>query len=414
MAKKIDKKLIVALDIGTSKVVAVIGEEREDGQVEIIGHGYSPSRGMKRGVVVNIEKIVTSIQKAVEEAELVAGCQVNSVFTGIAGGHINGINSHGIVAIRGHEVEQSDIDRVIDAARAVAIPADQQILHILAQEFVIDQQPGITEPMGMSGVRLESKVHIVTCAASAIQNINKCVQSCGIKSTDIILEALASSYAVLSDDEKDLGVCMVDIGSGTADIAIYTEGAIRHTKVIPIAGDQVTNDLAVAFRIPVKIAEKLKLNHGTVNLEKADSQRLIDIPPIAEKAGRTVSQQEIAHVMEARYEEVFSMVRNELHQSGYGPVIASGVILTGGAALADGVIRLAEKTLGMPVRLATAKNNLQGAAEIVDNPVYSTVLGLLLYGRQQQHESRYESYKAEQNGMKGLLGKMKHWLQVNL
>ncbi len=278
MSKKMSKNFIVGLDIGTNKVVALVGELSADGQIEIIGHGLHPSHGLKKGVVVNIEATVQSIQRAVEEAELMAGIEIQSVYTGIAGSHIRSLNSHGIVAIRDNEVSQADIDRVIDAAHAVAIPADQKILHILPQEFIIDSQEGIREPVGMSGVRLEAKVHIVTGAVSAAQNIVKCVQHCGLRVNDIILEQLASSYSVLTEDEKELGVCLVDIGGGTTDIAVFTDGAIRHTAVIPIAGDQVTNDIAVALRTPTKNAEEIKIKHAQALKHLADAHTMIEVP----------------------------------------------------------------------------------------------------------------------------------------
>ena len=290
MARKTDKNLVVALDIGTSKVVVLVGEVTAEGVIEVIGIGSHSSRGLKRGVVVNIESTVQSIARAVEEAELMAGCQVHAAFTGIAGSHINSLNSHGIVAIRDQEVRQADIDRVIDAAKAVAIPADQKILHILPQEFIIDNQDGVREPIGMSGVRLEAKVHIVTGAVSAAQNIIKCVKRCGLQVNDIILEQLASSHAVLTDDEKELGVCLVDIGGGTTDIAVFTDGAIRHTAVIPIAGDQATNDVAVALRTPTQHAERIKIDYASIHEPLAGESPHIDVPSVANRAPRQLSK----------------------------------------------------------------------------------------------------------------------------
>ncbi|MCB1828479.1 MAG: cell division protein FtsA, partial [Coxiellaceae bacterium] len=288
MAKKPEKDLIVALDIGTSKIAALVGEVTADNTIEVVGFGSHPSRGLKKGVVVNIESTVQSIQRAIEEAELMAGCEIQSAFTGIAGSHIRSLNSHGIVAIRDREVIQSDVDRVIDAAKAVAIPADQRILHILPQEFIIDNQEGVREPVGMSGVRLEAKVHIVTGAVSAAQNITKCIRRCGLQVGDIILEQLASSHSVLTEDEKELGVCMIDIGGGTTDIAVFTEGAIRYTSVIPIAGDHVTNDVAVALRTPTQYAEQIKMKYGSVIPETIDASELIKVPSVAKRDPKQV------------------------------------------------------------------------------------------------------------------------------
>ncbi|MGD9000021.1 MAG: cell division protein FtsA, partial [Granulosicoccaceae bacterium] len=300
MSKKVEKNLIVGLDIGTSKVVAIVGEITDEDEIEIIGIGSHPSRGLKKGVVVNIESTVQSIQRAVEEAELMAGCQINSVYAGIAGSHIRSLNSHGIVAIRDKEVSPSDVERVIDAARAVAIPADQKILHVLPQEFIIDNQEGIKEPVGMAGVRLESKVHLISGAVSAAQNIIKCVRRCGLEVDDIILEQIASSHAVLTEDERELGVCLVDIGGGTTDIAVFTEGAIRHTAVIPIAGDQVTNDIAVALRTPTQYAEEIKIKYACALRQLAGAEETIEVPSVGERPPRRLTRQTLAEVVEPR------------------------------------------------------------------------------------------------------------------
>lgn len=409
-SKKPDRNLIVGLDIGTSKVVAIVGELNADGQIEVIGIGSHPSRGLKRGVVVNIDATVHSIQQAVAEAELMAGCQIQSAYTGIAGSHIRSLNSHGIVAIRDQEVVQADVDRVIDAARAVAIPADQKILHILPQEFIIDNQESIREPIGMSGVRLEAKVHMVTGAVSAAQNIIKCVRRCGLDVADIILEQLASSHAVLTEDEKELGVCLVDIGGGTTDIAIFTDGAIRHTAVIPIAGDQVTNDIAVALRTPTPNAEDIKLKYAYALSELADHTDLIEVLSVGERPGRSLSKKMLADVVEPRYEELFSLVKAELRRSGFEELIAAGIVLTGGAAKITGVIDLAERVFGVPVRLGIPQH-VTGLAEVVSNPIYATGVGLLLYGQQQQFDRRGDvnSY----NGLKDLWSRMRGWFQGN-
>ncbi|MBA1333539.1 cell division protein FtsA, partial [Candidatus Endoriftia persephone str. Guaymas] len=338
MTKKIEKNLIIGLDIGTSKVMAVVGDLRPDGEIEIIGIGSHPSRGLKKGVVVNIESTVQSIQRAMEEAELMAGCEIHSVYAGVAGSHIRSLNSYGIVAIRDKEVTQSDVERVVDAARAVAIPADQRILHILPQEFIIDEQEGIRDPIGMSGVRLEARVHMVTGAVSAAQNIIKCVRRCGLEVDDLILEQLASSYAVLSEDEKELGVCLVDIGGGTTDIAVFTGGSIRHTAVIPIAGDQVTNDIAVALRTPTQHAEDIKIKYACALTQLATSDETIEVPSIGDRPPRRLSRQTLAEVVEPRYEELMMLVQAELRRSGYEDVIAGGVVMTGGSAKMEGAI----------------------------------------------------------------------------
>src|ERR687895_374933 len=330
MPRKNDRSLIVGLDIGTSKVVAVVGEVNHEGKIEVVGLGSHPSRGLKRGVVVNIESTVQSIQRAVEEAELMAGCEIHSVFAGIAGSHIKSLNSHGIVAIKDREVMPSDVDRVIDAARAVAIPADQKILHILPQEFLIDSQEGIREPIGMSGVRLEAKVHIVTGAESAAQNIVKCVQRCGLAAEDVVLEQLASSYAVLADDEKELGVCLVDVGGGTTDIAVFVNGAIHHTAVIPIAGDQVTNDIAVALRTSTHHAEEIKLKYACALTDLASPEGAIEVFSVSERPPKRLTRQNLAEVVEPRYEELFGLIQAELKRSGHEELMAAGGVLTGG------------------------------------------------------------------------------------
>lgn len=410
MAKKPEKNLIVGLDIGTSKVVALIGEINADRSIEIIGLGNHPSRGLKRGVVVNIESTVQSIQRAVEEAELMAGCQVHSAYTGIAGNHIRSLNSHGIVAIKDQEVGYADIERVIDAARAVAIPADQKILHILPQEFIIDSQEGIREPIGMSGVRLEARVHMVTGAVSAAQNIVKCVRRCGYNVADVILEQLASSHAVLNDDEKELGVCMVDIGGGTTDIAVFTNGAIRHTAVIPIAGDQVTNDIAVALRTPTQNAEDIKKNHACALVELVEHGDFIEVPSVGDRPLRKVSRYDLAQVVEARYEELFNLVKAELRRSGLEDLIAAGIVITGGASNVQGILDLAEKVFKMPVRQGIPQF-VNGLRDVVNNPIYATSVGLLLHGLKQQTEGAQEIIVA--NGVKGMWSRMRNWFQGN-
>ncbi|MFT7372002.1 MAG: cell division protein FtsA [Oleiphilaceae bacterium] len=410
MTGSTDQNLTVGLDIGTSKIVAIVGKKNSEGHIDIIGIGSHASKGLKRGVVVNIETTVNAIQRAIEEAELMAGCQIHSVYAGIAGSHIRSMNSHGIVAIRDREVVQADIDRVIDAAQAVAIPADQKVLHILPQEYVIDSQEGIKEPLGMSGVRLEAKVHLVTCAVNAAQNIEKCVQKCGLEVDDIILEQLASSYAVLTDDEKELGVCVVDIGGGTTDIAIFTGGAIRHTAVIPIAGDQVTNDIAMALRTPTQNAEEIKVKYACALTQLAGAEETIKVPSVGERPPRDLSRQALAEVVEPRYEELFTLIQSELRRSGFEDVVAAGIVLTGGTSTMEGVVELAEEIFHMPVRLASPQG-ISGLADVVNNPMYSTGVGLLMYGLQQQGHGNSQVNRSEES--ENLMDKIKTWFKGN-
>lgn len=410
MSRRNDKNLLVGLDIGTSKIAALVGELKDDDQIEIIGFGTHPSRGLKKGVVVDIESTVQSIQRAVEEAELMAGCEIHSVHVGIAGSHVRSLNSNGITAIKDGEVSQADVDRVIDAARAVAIPADQKILHILPQEFIIDQQEGIREPIGMCGVRLEARVHMVTGAVSAAQNIIKCIRRCGLEVDDLVLAQLSSSYSVLGEDEKELGVCVVDIGGGTTDLAVFTNGAIRHTAVIPIAGDQVTNDIAVALRTPTQHAELIKVRHACVLTQVAANSDTIEVPSIGDRPPRRLSRQTLAEVVEPRYEELLTLLHNELRRSGFEDVVAGGVVLTGGSAKMQGLIELAEEVFHMPVRLGMP-NYVIGMEEIVDNPIHSTGVGLLMYARQHRFARRPEL--AEDLGFKAAMGRLKGWFQVN-
>jgi cell division protein FtsA len=410
MAKKPNKDLIVGIDIGTSKVVTLVGEMSPDGKLNVIGFGSHPSQGLKRGVVVNIESTVQSIQRSVEDAELMSGCEIYTAYTGIAGSHIRSLNSHGMVAIRDNEVTLSDIDRVIDAAKAVAIPADQRILHVLPQEFIIDSQDSIREPQGMSGVRLEAKVHIVTGAVSAAQNIVKCMKRCGLSTSDIVLEQFASSQSILTEDEKELGICMIDIGGGTSDIAVFTNGAIRHTAVIPIAGDQVTNDIAIALRTPTRNAEDIKIKFGCALQEMVDPNEMIDIPTMGDRAGRSIPRRALVEVIEARYEELFTLAYQELKRSGLEGFAAAGIVLTGGASKIEGAQELAERIFNMPVRIGRPYN-VTGMPDIINNPIYATGVGLLMYGYQQRQTQRDTGL--QQPSMKGLWSKMRGWFQGN-
>ncbi len=385
MAHENNHNMIVGLDIGTSKVVALVAEVTPDGELNILGIGTHPTRGLKKGVVVNIESTVQSLQHAIEEAQTMAACHIHSAFVGIAGSHIRSQNSDGIVAIRDREVSRADLERVLDAAQAVAIPSDQKVLHTLAQDYMIDSQGGVREPLGMSGVRLEARVHVVTCAINASQNIEKCVRRCGLEIEEVILEQLASANAVLTEDEKELGVCLVDIGGGTSDVAIFTEGAIRHTAVIPIAGDQVTNDIAMALRTPTQYAEEIKIRYACALAKLAGPDETIKVPSVGDRAPRELSRQALAEVVEPRYEELFTLILAELRRSGYEDMIPAGIVLTGGSAKMEGAVELAEEIFHMPVRLGTPQG-IKGIGDVVRNPVYSTAVGLLMYGLRKQTE----------------------------
>ncbi|MDA9108876.1 cell division protein FtsA [Woeseiaceae bacterium] len=409
MSKKGEKNLIVGLDIGTSKVVAIVGEINENNQIEVIGIGTHPSRGLKKGVVVNIESTVHSIQKAVEEAELMAGCDIHSVYAGIAGSHIRSLNSHGIVAIQEKEVSSNDIDRVIDAARAVAIPTDQRILHILPQEFLIDSQEGILDPIGMSGIRMEAKVHMVTGAESAAQNITKCIQKCGLEVDDIVLEQLASSYAVLTEDEKELGSCLVDIGGGTTDIAVFQGGAIQHTAVIPIAGDQVTNDIAVSMRTPTHYAEDIKIKYACALSQLANPDETIEVPSVGDRPPRRLARQTLAEIVEPRFEELFSLIRNELRRSGFEESIPAGIVITGGSSKMEGAVELAEEVFHIPVRLGSPQY-VEGLSDVVRNPIHATGVGLLIFGRDSMDRRNYNSISIK-NSLNDKIEKMKNWIK---
>ena len=408
MAKEI-RDLIVGLDIGTSKVAALVASLGADGALEILGMGSHASKGLKKGVVVNIEDTVTAIQRALEEAELMADCKIASAYAGIAGSHIKSFNSTGMVAVKDREVSTQDVERAIDTAKAVNIPTDQQILHVLRQEFIIDGQEDVREPLGMSGVRLEVKVHIVTGAVSAAQNIVKCVRRCGLEVNDLILQPLASSRAVLSEDEKDLGVCLIDVGGGTTDLAIFTHGAIRHTAVIPIAGDQITNDIAMALRTPTPEAEQIKIRHGVALRQLADANEMIEVPGIGDRAPRTMSRQTLAEVIEPRVDELYQRVQKVLHDSGFEDLLSSGIVLTGGSSVMQGMVELGEEIFHMPVRIGVPRYS-GGLADVVRNPRYATAVGLLLEGVSQMQQGRF----SRQNGsVRAVLGRMKEWFQRN-
>ena len=403
------KNLIVGLDIGTSKVVAVVAELTPDGRIEIIGLGSHESRGLKKGVVVNIEATVYAIQRAIEEAELMADCKIVRVYTGIAGSHIRSFNSTGMVAVKDKEVTALDVQRAIETARAMPIPTDQQVLHILTQEFIVDGQEGVREPMGMSGGRLEVKVHIVTGAVSAAQNIVKCVRRCGLEVSDLVLQPLASSLAVLTEDERELGVCLVDIGGGTTDIAVFREGAIRHTAVVPIAGDQITNDIAMALRTPTADAEELKIGFGCALRQLADAGENIEVPGVGDRPSRQLSRQVLAEVIEPRVEELYSLIDKVLRDSGYKELLASGVVLTGGSSVMRGMVDLGEEIFHMPVRLGMPRYK-EGLSEMVRSPRFATVVGLLIEGRTQVERGLLARQGVS---IKQVMSRMREWFQRN-
>ncbi len=404
-----NKEFIVGLDIGTTKVVALVAEITPEGGLNIIGMGSQDSRGLRKGVVVNIEETVATISRVMQEVELMADCKIKDVYTGIAGSHIRSFNSNGMVAIKDKEVTPADIERVIETARAMPIPADQEILHILTQEFIIDDQDGIREPIGMSGFRLEVKVHIVTGAVSAAQNIVKCVRRCGLEVCDLVLQPLASSYAVLSEDEKDLGVCLVDIGGGTTDLAVWTQGAIRHTAVIPIAGDQVTNDIAMALRTPTREAEDIKRKFGCALSDLADPEDALDVAGVDDRPSRRLSRRALADVIQPRVEELYELIQAELRRAGFEEVLSSGIVLTGGASVMPGMIELGEEVFHMPVRLGIPK--YYGAlADVVQNPRFATACGLLMEAQVQ----RKRGLKVrETSNARQVLGRMRSWFEKN-
>jgi cell division protein FtsA len=407
---KEEKNLIIGLDIGTSKVVAIVAELMADGSMNVIGLGQHVSRGLKKGVVINIDSTVNAIQRAIEEAELMANCSIKNVFTGIAGSHVQSINARGMVKIKDAEVTQADVARVIETAQAIALPSDQQILHILTQEYIIDGQEDVREPLGMSGMKLEVKVHIVTGAVSAAQNIVKSIKRCGLEVSDLILQPLASSEAVLTEDEKELGVCLVDIGGGTTDIAVFKQGAIRHTAVIPIAGDQITNDVAVALRTPTQSAEDIKIKHGCALRQLADPREVVEVQGTDGREGRQLSVQTLAEVIEPRVVELYEFVLAELRRSGLEEMIASGIVITGGSAMMKGMVELGEEIFHMPVRQGLPRY-VGGLSEVVSNPRYATGVGLLLIGKRQVAQQIQVSLDANSFGR--IFERMKSWFQGN-
>ena len=398
---------IVGLDIGTTKVCAIVGEPTEVG-LDIVGIGTHPSRGLRKGVVVNIEATVNSIRRAVEEAELMAGGEITQVYTGIAGSHIKGVNSHGIVAIKEREVKATDVDRVIDAAQAIAIPLDRELIHVIPQEFVVDEQDGVKDPVGMSGVRLEAKVHIVTGAVTSAQNVIKCCNRAGLNVCDIILEQLASSEAVWSQDEKELGVALVDIGGGTTDIAIFSRGALIHTSVLALGGNHITNDVAVGLRTPAHEAERIKQKYGCALTSLVSKDETIEVPSVGGRNPRIVSRQILAEIIEPRLEEIFSLVRQEIVRAGCEDLVAAGIVLTGGTAIIDGGPELAEQVFHLPVRRGVP-HNIGGLVDVVKSPMFSTGVGLIQIGlKSKEQGERFRN--REYNIYHKVKGRMKEWL----
>jgi len=402
-------EMLVGLDIGTSKVVAVVAETTQAGDIEVIGLGTQPSRGIRSGVVVDIESTTQAIKKSMQEAESMAGCHISSCYVGISGSHIRGLNSEGVVPIKDGEVKYGDVDRVIETAQAMAIPADQKLLHVLPRDYIIDKQEGIKEPLGMAGARLEAKVHLVTCSENSSQNIHKCVSACGLDIEAFVLEQLASSYSVLTNDEKELGVCLIDIGCGTSDIAVFTEGAISFTDVIPIAGDHVTNDIAEALRTPPTQAEDIKQRYGCAVSSLTQAEEMIMVPGMGGRPERELSRQSLADVLERRYVEIFSMAQQKLSLSGFESLIPAGVVITGGASKVEGGVELAEEVFHAPVRLGSP-NTIGGFTEVIHNPVYATSIGLLLYGHKQLQEDHMNYIHRDKN----IINRLSRWFGGNL
>jgi len=406
--RKNDRELIVALDIGTSKLSAIVGEISEGEPLEIIGIGTQPSRGIKRGVVVDIESTVQAITRAVAEAELMAGCDISAVYAAIGGNHVRSQNSTGVVSIREREVTSSDVERVLDAAKAIALPADQRILHVLAQEYLIDEQDGIRMPVGMSGTRLEARVHVVTAANAVVQNISKCVQRCSLEVDELILQPLAASLAVLSEDEKELGVVLIDMGAGTTDLAIWRNGALHYSSVIPLGGDQVTGDIAQALRTTTSSAEELKIKYACALAKLASPEETIQVPGVGEREPRRLARQLLASVVQPRYDEILGLALSDLRRSGLEDLVPAGIVLTGGGAKIEGAAEHAEELFGMPVRIGVPRG-VTGLSDIIGNPAYSAGVGLLLYGAELQRKQRSRQ-KAPVGKFGKLISRVKQWI----
>ncbi len=406
MARK-KENILVGLDIGTTKICAIVCEIVDDKRIDVIGIGTHPSKGLKKGMVVNIDSTVESIKRTIEEAELMAGVEINSVYTGIAGGHVQGINGRGVIAVKEGEISQSDIDRVLDAARVVSIPIDREILHVIPQEFIVDGQDGIRDPLGMSGVRLEAGVHIITGAVTSAQNIVKCIKRAGLDTLEVILQPLASSEAVLTQEERDLGVLVVDIGGGTTDIAIFVEGAVRHTAVLAIGGNHLTNDVAIGLRTPPLEAEKIKIRQGCALTELVKENETVEVPSVGGRTPRMISRQLLSEVIEPRAEEIFTLIAAEIEKGGFEDKIPAGVVLTGGTSLTPGMVELSEQVLNLPTRLGVP-SGLGGLMDIVRSPVYATGVGLILYAYQNQ-EKRTEGSHEKGSLIRRVQYRMKEW-----
>jgi cell division protein FtsA len=405
------KDFVVGLDIGTTKICCIVGEIVEGGPhpiIDIIGIGTAPSTGLRKGVVVNIDSTVESISKAVEEAELMAGVEISTVYAGIAGGHIKSFNSTGVVAVKDKEITQHDVNRVIDAAKAVAIPMDREVIHIIPQEFIIDDQDGIRDPIGMSGVRLEAKVHIVTGAVSSAQNIIKCANKAGLNVAEICLQPIASSEAVLSQDELELGVVLVDIGGGTSDIAIFREGSVVHTGVLAIGGNHLTNDIAVGLRTPQHDAEKIKIRHGLAMAALVKPDETLEVAGVGGRKSRTLSRRLLAEIIEPRVEEIFSLIQREVMQSGYQDLLSAGVVITGGSTLLEGMCEMAEEIFEMPVKRGNP-TNVGGLRDVVNSPKFATGVGLLKYGAKSVLKTKFPI--REKNIYHKVRGSMRSWMK---
>ncbi len=401
------EEIVVGLDIGTTKICTVVAEV-SDNKVNIIGIGSLPSVGLRKGVVVNMDATVASIKKAVQDAELMAGCEISSVYAGIAGGHITGFNSHGVIAIKSNEITQADVDRVIEAARAVAIPMDREVIHVLPQEFIIDGESGIQNPVGMAGVRLEARIHIVTGAVTSAQNIVKCANQAGLDVCDIILEPIASCESVLTPEEREVGTGLIDIGGGTTDLAIFSGNTIRHTFVLSLGGNNMTNDVSVGLRIPMAEAEKIKINYGTCLADNISNNETIDLPEIGGRKGRQLPRQILAEILEPRVEEIFSLVNREIVRAGMKEEIAAGIVLTGGASLLDGITEIAESVFEVPVRLGMP-HGISGLVDVVTNPMYSTGVGLVIYGVKDDGRKKFRIRDA--NIFYRIINRMKKWFK---
>jgi cell division protein FtsA len=405
MARVRKDEIIVGLDIGTTKVAAIVGEVTEDG-IDVIGIGTARSRGLRKGVVINIDAAVHDIQQAIREAEHMAGCDISTVYAGIAGGHIRGLNSHGIVAVKDKEVRDIDVQRVIEAAKAVAIPMDREVLHVLPQQYIIDEQDGVRDPLGMSGVRLEAKVHIATTSVTSAQNVVKCANRCGLQVADIVLEPLASAEAVLEDDEKELGVALIDVGGGTTDMVIFSEGAIVHTAVLPLGGSHLTGDIAVGLRTPLESAEKIKKKYGCALPDAIEPDESMEVPSVGGRQPRRLSRRVLVEIVRMRLEEVFEHVKREIGRSGYQESIAAGVVMTGGTTLLPGLPELAESVLGLPARRGNPRG-IGGLTDVVRSPEYSTGVGLVLYGARGTEMTSRETAPVREAGM---FRRMRSWI----